>query len=367
MKIIIQSILLLSTGLATAAITVTQDFGAELTRLSNNQRQEYFKKSEGPTPTGKTPFEKAFRLVQEGNHADAAAGFKKLSDSGDPDATCALASLHILGLGVDQSTEAARALFEKAADRNHPVAMLELAMLVEKEDPQEAFRLYQRAGTAGQSLANLKLGHCYETAGLGAPKNPKLAFSFYEKSANAGVGVAKGELARCYDSGLGTSPDPERATKLYREAGLNGVVGAQLAMAERYFAGQGVEENRVEAVRWLTGASQNGSADAQVLLGDCFAKGDAVDQDYGRAGSYYSAAAKQGDPVGRQRLAGLYRDGKGTSKDPIRAYVILSQAKGHPLVDKDLKDIVDSFTREQLKIAQAKFTELEVEKKSGEK
>lgn len=363
MKTNILVILLLNTGLATAAITRTSDLGAELAQLSEKQRQEYLKNLEVQAPNENTPFEKAFQLFHEEKYTDAADGFKKLSDEGDLDATCVLASLHLQGLGVDQSTEAARALFKKAANRNHPLAMLELAMLIEKEKPQEAFRLYQRSGWAGQPLANLKLGHCYETGDLGVPKNPEQAFSYYEKSANAGIWAAKDKLARCYDLGFGTDPDPERATKLYREAALNGVISAQLALAERYFTGQGAKEDRVEAVRWLAVASKNGSADAQVLLGDCYEKGDAVDQNYGIAGSYYSAAAKQGDPLGRQRLAGLYRDGKGTPEDPIRAYVILSRAKGHPLVDKDLKDIVDSFTPEQLKIAQARFAELEAAKK----
>lgn len=359
MKIIIPSILLLSAGLATAAISRMGGIEVDLDQLSKDHRSELHEKLKVQALNGKTPFEKAFQLYHEENYAGAVAGFKQLSDDGNHDATCVLASLHLLGLGVDQSTEAARALFKKAADSNHLLAMLELAMLIEKEEPKEALRLYQQAGQAGQPLANLKLGHCYETTDLGVPKNPKQAFNHYEKSANAGVWAAKGVLARCYDSGFGTSPDPKRATELYREAGLNGEISAQLAMAERYFAGQGVDVDRAEAVRWLAVASKNGSAEAQVLLGDCYAKGDTVGQNYAQAGSCYSAAAKQGDPLGRQRLAGLYRDGKGTPKDPIRAYVILSRAKGHALVDKDLKDIVDSFTPEQLKIAQARLAELE--------
>lgn len=372
MKKFIHSILLLTTGLATAAVHITtDDLMAELARLSNKQsqeqRREFIENLDKNAPSEQTPFKKALQLAVSKDYAGAATSFKKLSDAGDHDATYALATLHRLGLGVDQSPKAAQTLLEKAAASNHPTSLFELARLIEKEEPDKALALYRKAGNLGLPGANLKLAHCYETANLGVQKNAQLAFSFYEKSANAGSWFAKSELARCYDLGIGTSTDTSKGTKLYREAASNGLVSAQLTMAQRSFDGKGMAEDRPAAVGWLKIASQSGSTDAQVLLGDCFEKGDGVVQDYGKAGAYYSAAAKQGDPIGRQRLAGLYRDGKGTTKDPIRAYVLLSQVKGHPLVEKDLKELINSFTAEQLKNAQAKLAKVEAVEKTEEK
>lgn len=363
----IHLILLLTTGLTTAAVHVTTtDFMAELARLSKEEREGSSRGAKRDRVIEETPFEAALRFAQKADYVNAVARFKKLSDKGDHNATFALAMLHQLGLGVDQSNEAARVLFEKAAASNHLSSQIELAKLIEKKEPQRALALFRKAGEAGQPVANLKLGYCYENGTLGVPKNPKLALSYYEKSAEAGMWFAKGELARCYDLGIGISPDASKATSLYREAASNGVAGAQLAMAKRSFEGKGMVVDRAGAVAWLKISSQSGLDEAQVLLGDCFEQGNGVTQDYGQAGHYYSAAAKQGNPLGRQRLAGLYREGKGTTKDPIRAYVLLEPAKGHPLADKDLKELVDSLSPEQLKNAQAKLAQLEAAEKTEE-
>ncbi len=75
--------------------------------------------------------------------------------------------------------------------------------------------------------------------------------------------------------------------------------------------------------------------------------------------TFYSMAAAQGSLAGKHYLARLYRDGKGTPKDPIRAYVLLSQAKGYAPADKDLMQLVGAMKETQLKKAQAKLAEVE--------
>lgn len=367
-KKIFCSILILTSGLTPAAIYLTtDDFMAELARLPEKGLRAPVQGSEEHALLEKSPFEKALQLAQAGNFTEALVGFKKLSDEGNENATYALAMLHRLGLGVDQSDEAAQKLFQKSADRGHPISQVELAKLLEKEEPQKALALFQQAGKSGQPVANLKLGHCFETGSLGVPKNPELALNYYEKSAQAGMPVAQVELARCYDMGIGTLPDLVKATRLYRDAASNGAIKAQFIMANRLFEGKGARADRIRAVTWLEMAAKNGLADAQVLLGDCYEKGDGVEQDYGQAGRYYSAAAKQGNPLGRQRLARLYTTGKGTDKDVIRAYVLLAPAKGHPLVDQDLKELIDSISPDQLKTAQEKLAEIEDAVRAGKK
>lgn len=368
MKYLITCMFFCGVSFSTAALHLTQKSAwAELMRLSKADRGNLSGADEGKVSVEETPFEQSLRLAEKGDYVNAVIQFRRLAGEGDNNATFALAMLYRLGLGVAQSNEAARTLFKQAADRDHLSSQVELASFFEDEDPQKALALIQKASAAGLPRANLKLGHCYETGHLGLGKNPQRAFSHYQKAAEAGMSVGKGELARCYDLGIGTSIDSVRATALYRQAASNGVVGAQLALAQRYFEGQGVMQDQKAAVDWLKTAANNGSREAQFQLGDYYEKGNHLPQDYDKAGRYFSAAAKQGSPVARQRLARLFREGKGTSKDPIRAYVVLMPAKGHPLVDRDLRELVESFSPEQLKMAKAKLAQVEARREGVKK
>jgi hypothetical protein len=134
---------------------------------------------------------------------------------------------------------------------------------------KEAFNLALRLSTAGDGVAQMKLGWMYQV-GKGVARDleqakvwyraalqtqsPRAEFylgtvfwndsvfpeaiSWFEKAASHGFGPAMYQLARMYRHGVGVSPDQRLAVKYVREAAQAGHIFAQRDLAREMVKGQ---------------------------------------------------------------------------------------------------------------------------------
>jgi TPR repeat protein len=110
------------------------------------------------------------------------------------------------GQGVPKDEAEAARLFRKAADRDHPVAMYNLALLYEEgrgvpKDEAEAVRLYRQAAGLGEPDAINNLGRMY-ALGKGVPKDRTEALRLFREAAGLGSALAKKNLARHQSQGV---------------------------------------------------------------------------------------------------------------------------------------------------------------------
>lgn len=87
-------------------------------------------------------FKKAIASLQEG----AAAG--------DPSAQLYLGYAYNWGLGLEKNEEKGLNLIKKAAEQNYPPALSSMGMMLEKSDPDKAYRYYEKAVNLGFREAN---------------------------------------------------------------------------------------------------------------------------------------------------------------------------------------------------------------------
>lgn len=278
------------------------------------------------------------------------------SSKGEVGASYVLARLYESGLGVSRSKKEAEQLLWKNVEAGHAPSMFRLGRLKESDSLlEEAIELFKMASNAESAIAHLRLGKIAEEGTQNTSPNAKRAFHYYKKAMDAGQPLGYFQVARCYADGIGVSPNALEANRLFQKAAMAGVPAANTIMGRRLLEGEGFEENAQAGNDWLKRGADLGSSEAMVLLGQQFEKGVGVDQNLDMAGRLYSAAAKRGDVAGRYHLALLYLYGKGTNRDPIRAYVLLNDAQVLPDAKSLYEKLGLELDSEQLALAKRKI------------
>jgi len=101
----------------------------------------------------------ASNLEATGDSQAAAAAYQQLADAGCPEAIDALAQAYLDGTGVEQSSEHAVALFEKAIGLGYTPSMYNLGAIYYSghygpdRDLETGVKLLERAAEGGDSLA----------------------------------------------------------------------------------------------------------------------------------------------------------------------------------------------------------------------
>jgi uncharacterized protein len=228
---------------------------------------------------------------------DAQKWFQKSADAGFPNGHMNLARLLSVGIeGLPKDLEKARFHLQAAADGGLPMAMTQLAMLVEK---------------------NIDL--------KSRDPNWKEPRDLYEKAAAAGDVDAAIQLTRFLDQGLGGPRDPARAMDYIFAAASKGSVLAMNEVGVRYQKGLGVRQDNVAAVGWFALAAQHGLPGAMVNLGNCYERGNGALPDLKKAGEWYAMAAKQNHPVAQFLLGQMFEEGRGT--DINLAFAVVNYAR----------------------------------------
>lgn len=225
-------------------------------------------------------------------------------------------SMYVLGCLLNEGHTApknagrAAHFFERAIEHGHPLAMVELALLLDggavsgQREPMRAISLMQRAAAAGMPsarewlsahltagmtppeqfsgeamrIAGLQLGAQQGDAdamcalaeaherGAGVPLDYALAAHWYARAAEKGSRVAVCNLADKYEKGLGVAQDLARAVQLYELAASLNVLAAQFSLGEMYRDGRGVPRDLARAREYLQRAASQGFAPARAAL-----------------------------------------------------------------------------------------------------
>ncbi|MCL2122796.1 MAG: hypothetical protein FWH34_01770 [Desulfovibrionaceae bacterium] len=155
-----------------------------------------------------------------------------------------------------------------------------------------------------------------------------------QKAADQGNADAQYQLGLIYRYGRGVPIDTNKALALFKKAAEQGNAQAYYSLAGVYDIGGyesnggGVPIDRYKALEYYQKAAELGNVNAQIMLGYIYAGGYYDDsgtfrnerQGYGvkddrKAVEWFQKAAAQGDADAQRNLEGLYREGRGVTKD----------------------------------------------------
>ena len=177
------------------------------------------------------------------------------------------------------------------------------------------FEVEKAKAIGGDSIAQLKLGFCYQTS-RGVKMDAAEAAKWYRKSAEQGGARAQSKLGDCYANGFGVVKDIAEAMRWYRAAAEQGIAGAQYNLGQSYRTGEGSKKDLGEAVKWYRKSAEQGFIPALKNLGVCYANGDGVDQNLAEAYACFVLVG-QADDDARNNLAALEK--ALSPRDKVRA------------------------------------------------
>ncbi len=163
--------------------------------------------------------------------SEALAAWRKAADKGSTSAMVELGVAYGTGAGVAKDEEAARKLFERAAEAGNPRGVSNLAALgggVAPSDPARARELLEKAAETNAE-AQYQLG-LMMAEGSGGPKDDVAARALFEKAAaqnHPGALERMGEFAR---DGRGGPKDAAAAKAYYQRAAALGDEDAKRAL-----------------------------------------------------------------------------------------------------------------------------------------
>lgn len=258
--------------------------------------------------------------MREGDPAVAAELYRQASDMGDARASSSLGYMHLVGEGVPQDTDAAKAYLGRAAELGDAKAMCNLGSVLMGEDPAAALELFERAGGLGYVTGMVNAATMLR-GGSGVPADPGRAVEWLSRASETNAEAA-GILAHILRTGEGVPEDKPRAAELYRRAAEAGDPDSQYDLAMMLDAGDGIPADRTEAERWFRASAEQGDNDARLCLGGIlYERGD-----FAGAETVFTDAALDGDVKAMYNLATMYADGTLGEPDMGKAREWLEEA-----------------------------------------
>jgi len=209
-------------------------------------------------------------------------------------------------------------LIQKSAEEGNAQAMYQMGELYSYHgdiaNPDKAIYWYQKAAENGETRAFVQLGQFYFSKG----DETKAARYFWE-GATAGNAMAQQRLGMLCKNGWGVqASNPVLAANWLKKSAEKGCALAMVGYAEMLIQGEGVERNDWEAVKWLEKASQSNLEHASVLLAYMKELGRGTPRDIEGAIRIYTQFADQ-HALAAYRLGRLYERGENIPKDINRA------------------------------------------------
>ncbi len=200
---------------------------------------------------------------------------------------------------------------EKRAEKNYHYYEEGLAA-ENREDWNEAFRLYTLAAEGGVEDAYFKLGYCYDCE-KGTDKNITKAIYWYEKALDNGDQVA------AYNLGI------------------------------KYYYGDGVEKSYEKAFRYFKRSVDFDCNYGYYMLAFCYLDGKGVDRDKRMGIKLLEKSAERGDPRGINALGCYYYDNANNNADKTDEYCLpIDRVKAYELFKK-AADLGNDYAKENLK------------------
>jgi uncharacterized protein len=176
-------------------------------------------------------FELGRAYAANNQSADAMAAWRKAADKGSTSAMVELGVLYGTGAGVAKDEEAARKLFDRAAQAGNPRGVTNLAALGgagAPSDPARARELLQKAAETNAE-AQYQLGLML-AEGKGGPQDDAGARTLFEKAAAQNHAGALMQMGVFTQEGRGGPKDKEAAKAFYERAAALGNADAKAAL-----------------------------------------------------------------------------------------------------------------------------------------
>ncbi len=272
----------------------------------------------------------------------AAALFAYVVERGGQHASAArvaLATLLFSGDGIERDTERAIDLLRKAASERAAGAASRLAKLYEAGDLVErdlamATRLLREAAAWGDANALVDLLRL-ERQGLTTLAEGRqtiinsLRVAIFESVAEADCAILK-IVADSYLTGRAFEPDVTIAIRWYRAAAEGAVPAALFQLGRFYRRGQGVPLDTEKGWSLFREAAAQGYLNAAVALGRARVAGYRVGLDLEGAETYLLAGARSGLLPAMEGLVDLYGGIDGEMPQPEAAFAWVEKSAHHP-------------------------------------
>ena len=275
----------------------------------------------------------AVAAYRAGNLASAESSLRALAPA-DADAAAWLGAI-LLERGAQRD---GLKLIQQSADAGSAEGAHRLALVYAygeggvPRNEARAVELFERAAEKGHKRAQLNLGTLY-LRGQGVPRDVIQARAWLEKAAANGDPYALYALGRAMSESMGpASADLLRAADLYRQAAEKGHPLAALRYGMALSEGTGIKRDAVAAQRWLVHANDNGVPEAALALGDMAtrtpaSRDKALNEKILRSAiTWYEVAARAGVPSAQFKLANAYYAGAGVTRDLVQAQLWYSRA-----------------------------------------
>lgn len=147
--------------------------------------------------------------------------YLKLALTGDTSAQNKIGEMFEKGLGVEKNYEVAQEWFQKSSDQDDDVGMLNLGLLLLKNEGDNnivvATDLIKKSVEKGNIQAQTILAEMYEQ-GVLLNQNYDFALNLYKKSAKKGCAIAPYKIGLMYEFGRGVAIDLRVAKRWYHQA-----------------------------------------------------------------------------------------------------------------------------------------------------
>lgn len=252
----------------------------------------------------------------------ALALFVAASKQGHVEATYRAALAYEFGWGTSRERAKAAQYYRQAASKNHPGAMLRLALacldgeLGQSGAPARRYReglsWLRRAvddADAQYNAAPYHLGRLH-IAGFGPDvfADQPYAAQLFTRAAELGHAQANYELGSAYEHGDISCPrDAALSLHFYTTAAQFGHLDAMFALCAWYLVGAPpiLDKDDAEAYEWARRAADAGMPKAMYTVGYFTEMGIGIRRDPLEANLWYSRAADHGDVRARQRIAAI--------------------------------------------------------------
>ncbi|WP_120944294.1 tetratricopeptide repeat protein [Helicobacter labacensis] len=252
-------------------------------------------------------YSKALEYYQEAANLGSAEGYR------------GLANMYLIGAGVKQDSQKARAYFKKAMELRH-----------EPQKPPHSPKSITTTPTQAQDY--MRLGEGY-AKGQGVALDFNKAMQAFEKAAKLGDGRGFNAIADMYyNENQGVEQNYPKALEYYQKAAKMGQA-RDFRLGMMYAKGQGVAQDYAKALEYLHKAGKKGDGRAWQQLGSMYFEGKGAPLNYQQARAYYQEAIKcyleagqQGDGRAFLRLAQMYERGQGVAQDYAKAFEYYQKA-----------------------------------------
>lgn len=289
-----------------------------------------------PTAPGQAEFDQASARISAGQIKEAVALYEQAAAKGHPGAMMNLFEAYFLGLGVTRDHDKAVAWLKKAAAAGDAGAVAELKKInagaqsgalehqkgmdaYKAKKVKEAVAFWEKAAAAGHVPAMVELGLTLENGEEDVAANPAASFRWFERAAEKNDIEGLLGVGRAYFNGRAVKADPARAREYYEKART---VGA-------------ANPNAVAAAEAELAVLKGETPEHAFRLGFSHYQAGKFDE----AMKWYRKASDGGVFGASFNIGMLYERGEGVPRDPAQALAWFekSKAQGNTAADTAIK------------------------------